>query len=758
MLQALDIRGDPFLETPEFRFTFHHEGFRRLVADLLFARMSDRQGLALIEGPVGSGKTTVLVTLADDPNLAPVTLSIAGHEKLQPTRLMDLLCRSLKIPEENWTRGQNLAARIEVFGEAIAQRKRREGTFLLLVDRAESLPRETIQTMVMLSELRHGGRKLLHPVLTIDCEDDDAPLPQGFRGQEENVAFRYWLGPMALSEVATFVGHRMKAAGFEQEGIFTEDAFAQVARISGGLPGRIVPLCHEALSTINAELDVEISAERVASTARYLGMDVGPDSTDALAAEGGDAGIAVSEPAGGEQMRPGPAKLPPKEVWLDDVSVEELVPELSARLSGGATRAGGAGDGDGASSEEPAMSSGLKRIKRRFRRRVSGRSRWWIKPAVAVVGFVAVIAALGFMAPWNEPVAVRTALPPDQVGQLKEQLVQLSGRLRELEGEREKFQRTISAFQLGDIEKAMEEEQGGADEASKDELVLALQKVLSDLGYNPGLIDGAFGSLTRQAIRNYQRDHALNVTGEPQRALLAHMTAFNRLKEASVRYDEKNFLGAVDAYDRVLALQPDDPDARLFRGLAHLKLGDFTAGLEDLKGSAAQEGVSANARYMRARIYFIQERLWELGFDPGRRDGEFGQMTARAIEAYQRVQGMALDPQPTRALLRHLETYRFHVKAVAVYREGDLEKAVDIYTLVLALTPDDAEAHFNRGLAFKKLGRFNMANQDYDNAIVLDPDMAKAYYDRANIHLMEGRFGQALKGYGEAVLRWVGLG
>jgi MSHA biogenesis protein MshM len=755
----MDIRGDPFLETPASRFTFHHEGFRRLVADLLFARMSDRQGLALIEGPVGSGKTTVLVTLADDPNLSPVSLSIAGHGKLQPTRLMDLLCRSLKIPEESWTKGQSVAARIEVFGETIAQRKRHEGIFLLLVDRAESLPRETIQTMVMLSELRHGGRKLLHPVLTIDCDDDDDPLPLGFRGQEENVAFRYWLGPMGPSEVRTFIEHRMKAAGFEQEGIFTKDALAQVARISGGLPGRIVPLCHEALSTINAELDVEISAERVASTARYLGMDLGPDSTGALAAEEKDAGIAASETADGARTLSGPANLPPKEVWLDDVSVEELVPELSARLNGGAKRAGSSGDGNGASSEEPAMSSGLKRIKRRFRRRVAGRSRWWTKPAIAVAGLVAmVVVALGIMAPWNEPVAVRTALPPDQVGQLKEQLVQLSGRLRELEGEREKFQRTISAFQLGDIEKAVEEEQKDADEKSTDELVLALQKVLSDLGYNPGLIDGAFGSLTRQAIRNYQRDHALKVTGEPQRALLAHMTAFNRLKEASVRYDEKDFLGAVEAYDRVLTLQPNDPDARLFRGLAHLKLGDFTAGLEDFKGSATQEGVSANARYMRARIYFIQERLWELGFDPGRRDGEFGQLTARAIEAYQRVQGMALDPQPTRELLRHLETYRFHVKAVAAYREGDLEKAVEIYTLVLALTPDDAEAHFNRGLAFKKLGRFNMASQDYDNAIVLDPDMAKAYYDRANIHLMEGRFGQALKGYGEAILRWVGLG
>jgi tetratricopeptide (TPR) repeat protein len=133
-------------------------------------------------------------------------------------------------------------------------------------------------------------------------------------------------------------------------------------------------------------------------------------------------------------------------------------------------------------------------------------------------------------------------------------------------------------------------------------------------------------------------------------------------------------------------------------------------------------------------------------------------MTARAIKTYQRVQGLPLNPRPTRDLLRHLETYSFHVKAVAAYRADDYEKSVAIYTLVLALSPDDAEAYFNRGLAYKKLGRYDMAHQDYDNAIVIDPGMAKAYYDRANIHVREGRFAAAAGDYGSALLRWFGLG
>jgi MSHA biogenesis protein MshM len=752
VLQAVDVRGDPFLETPEFRFTYHHEGFRRLVADLLFARMSDRQGLTLIEGPVGAGKTTVLVTLAEDAKLSPVSISIAGHEKLRPARLMDLLCRSLQIPEERWRNAQTVPDRIDVFGEAIAQRKRHEGAFLLLVDRAETLPRETIRTLVKLSELRRGARKLLHPILTVDCEDDDGPLPSAFQGQEEAIAFRFWLGSMDLQEVGLFVEHRMTTAGFAKGSIFTAEAIAQVARISGGLPGLVIPLCHEALSTINAELDVEITGERVVSTACYLGMDVSTAPKPDLVAE--------DEPAQPAPVGHGsdskPEKLPPKEVWLDDLSVAELVPELNSRLGSAKTPNSDADDQDGATAHRSVLSSKLAAIRRIVRWRVAGGASWRTRLVAGIALLAVVFVVIGIMSPGEEPVTVRSNMAPDEIVQLQEQLAQLSGRLRELEAERSEFQRTISAFQLGKIENEVGENPGITSRPANG-LVFELQQALSDLGYDPGLIDGAVGSLTRQAIKDYQRDHNLEITGEPHVSLLAHMTAFERLKEAARRYDEKDYAGAIEAYDQVLRLQPRDADAQLFRGLARLKLGEFVAGAEDMKRSADLKD-GAGARYTRARIYYIQERLWDLGFDPGERDGKFGERTARAITTYQRVQGLPLNPQPTRDLLRHLETYSFHVRAVAAYRSGDYDKAVAIYTLVLALSPNNAEAHFNRGLAYKQLGRYDLAHQDYDNAIVLDPSMAKAYYDRANLHLKQGRLGAAAGDYGVALLRWIGLG
>ena len=45
-------------------------------------------------------------------------------------------------------------------------------------------------------------------------------------------------------------------------------------------------------------------------------------------------------------------------------------------------------------------------------------------------------------------------------------------------------------------------------------LLIQVQKNLSGLGYNPGPIDGLMGLKTREAIKTFQRDNRLNITGD----------------------------------------------------------------------------------------------------------------------------------------------------------------------------------------------------------------------------------------------------
>ncbi len=52
-----------------------------------------------------------------------------------------------------------------------------------------------------------------------------------------------------------------------------------------------------------------------------------------------------------------------------------------------------------------------------------------------------------------------------------------------------------------------------------DPKVASIQAGLLKLGYDPGPVDGIFGSRTKTAIREYQIDNGLNVTGRPSAAL-----------------------------------------------------------------------------------------------------------------------------------------------------------------------------------------------------------------------------------------------
>lgn len=58
---------------------------------------------------------------------------------------------------------------------------------------------------------------------------------------------------------------------------------------------------------------------------------------------------------------------------------------------------------------------------------------------------------------------------------------------------------------------------------SFQELVTDIQRMLTELGYRPGGVDGKMGERTRQAIRRYQSNTGLPVDGHPSQALRQHL-------------------------------------------------------------------------------------------------------------------------------------------------------------------------------------------------------------------------------------------
>mgnify|MGYP001395107033 CR=1 FL=1 len=113
---------------------------------------------------------------------------------------------------------------------------------------------------------------------------------------------------------------------------------------------------------------------------------------------------------------------------------------------------------------------------------------------------------------------------------------------------------------------------------------------------------------------------------------------------------------------------------------------------------------------------------------------------SEAVDANQRV--VALSPQDADA----------HYNLGNTLKElGRLDEALASYTQAIALKSDFSQAHYNLGNTLKELGRLDEALASYTQAIALKPDFAQAHYNLGNTLKELGRLDEALASYTQAI-------
>jgi len=206
----------------------------------------------------------------------------------------------------------------------------------------------------------------------------------------------------------------------------------------------------------------------------------------------------------------------------------------------------------------------------------------------------------------------------------------------------------------------IDSEDSGSANASTASTIRETQQQLRAHGYTAASMSGTLDSATRDAIRAYQRDAGLDVTGEASPELLAH------LRKSDIRYGDDAdtelaleveqqlqqhgySVGAVDGVvdastrDAIRAYQADaglaitgNADDPL---LAHLQTSDV-------------------APMPRSALVEVQWILNRLGYLNGASDGVMGPKSTAAIRRYQGDRGLAITGVPTIDLLGKLRLER----------------------------------------------------------------------------------------------------
>ncbi len=258
------LREKPFSLTPDPRFLFLSEAHREALAHLLYG-IEEGQGFIAVTGEVGTGKTTLCRTLLRrlDPGME---VAFIFHPQLSGLELLQAINSELGLPSQSSSRRDLL----DSLHEFLLAKKREDRRVLLIVDEAQTLERDALEQLRLVSNLETETEKLIHIVLLGQPELDDVLARSEHRQLRQRITVRWGLGSLTPPETRAYVVHRLRVAAGARREIFTPAGLREIHRLSGGVPRLINAICDRALLAGYAKDEQQIGPERVREAHREL--------------------------------------------------------------------------------------------------------------------------------------------------------------------------------------------------------------------------------------------------------------------------------------------------------------------------------------------------------------------------------------------------------------------------------------------------------------------------------------------------------
>ena len=240
-LEHFGLDAFPFATTPDPRFYYPSAKHKEALACLLYA-VEQRKGFALISGEVGAGKS-MLCRAAIERLGDSVDVALIVHTLLSPKQLFQAICDEFGIVTKGLSKIE-LIARIKKF---LLNSYADGHNVVLMVDEAQNLARNVIEEVRLLGNLETSSEKLLQIVLVGQPELRHLIAAPDLRQLNQRITVKFHLGTLSPADVNGYIDHRLKVAGIESNGLFGDEAKAQVFRASNGVPRLVNVICDQAL-------------------------------------------------------------------------------------------------------------------------------------------------------------------------------------------------------------------------------------------------------------------------------------------------------------------------------------------------------------------------------------------------------------------------------------------------------------------------------------------------------------------------------
>ena len=228
-----------------------------------------RQGLVLLTGEVGTGKTTLIHRLLEWLHHQQTPTAFVFNSHLEINHLFDFILADFGVPFDSGLK-RGALMRLNLW---LIDRYRAGETPVLIVDEAQGLPSHVLEEIRMLLNLETPREKLVQIVLVGQPELEGRLNRPELRQIKQRIALRCKTAALTLAETHDYIRARLKIAGAGEGPLFATEAMDAVHYYSRGIPRVTNLLCEHALINAYVEHVQPVPARLIAEVAHEFQFD-----------------------------------------------------------------------------------------------------------------------------------------------------------------------------------------------------------------------------------------------------------------------------------------------------------------------------------------------------------------------------------------------------------------------------------------------------------------------------------------------------
>lgn len=279
LLASFGLRENPFSVSPDPRRLFltrqTQKAFNGMVAGI-----QSRQGLILLTGDVGTGKTTLLNSLLAWLQREGMSKALIVNSHLEISELFEFMLADFGVPGEG--QGRSAFVRLNAW---LLELHRTGRTAVLIIDEAQGLPSHTLEEIRLLLNLETARGKLLQIILSGQPEFEHKLRRAELRQIQQRVGIRCRTAPLTQEETRDCIQQRLRMVGASDDLIFSPEAAEAAFFYSRGIPRVINLLCEHALLKAMASGIRPVPASMIEDASRELQFDLDRPLTSAKATQ-----------------------------------------------------------------------------------------------------------------------------------------------------------------------------------------------------------------------------------------------------------------------------------------------------------------------------------------------------------------------------------------------------------------------------------------------------------------------------------------